>query len=51
MTNDIEMTMLIGYPSTDYIEYEERKSCHNPFKKTKFDDAETLFKTLEEENK
>lgn len=49
MHHDVEMTILTGYPSMEYLEYEKEKSCGEPLIKPKYDDANTLFETLEEE--
>lgn len=51
MHPEIETTILTGYPTMDYIEYEKEDSCDAPLINPQYDDAETLFKTLEEEIK
>lgn len=51
MHPDVEMAILTGYQSIEYLDYERETSCHNPLIKPKYDDANTIFETLEEENK
>lgn len=51
MHPDVEVTMLTGYQSIEYIVYEREVSCHEPLIKPEYDDANTLFETLEEEIK
>lgn len=49
MHSDVEMTMLTGYPTREYIEYEKSAGSHEPLIKPKFDDANALFDGLFEE--
>ncbi len=45
----VEYTILTGYPTNDYIDYERRNADMTPLDERVYDDANILFKTLEEE--
>lgn len=51
MHPDVETAILTGYQSIEYMEYERESSCREPLVKPKYDNANTLFETLEEEIK
>ncbi len=51
MHPDVEMAILTGYQSIEYMEYEKENACHDPLVEPKYDNANTLFETLEEELK
>lgn len=49
MHPDIEMAMLTGYPRKEYSEYERESSYQDQLIKPEYDDANALFKKIEEE--
>ena len=49
MHPDIELTMLTGYPTADYMDYEKESSSHDQLVAAEYDDSNILFETLEGE--
>ncbi len=47
--SDVEMTMLTGYPTADYMDYEKESSSHDQLVEAEYDDSNILFETLEGE--
>lgn len=47
--DNIEHTILTGYPTNDYIDYERHNADMTPLDKQVYDDSNILFQTLEEE--